>query len=91
VVLNVHDHDYERFAPQTPSAAADPAHGIREFVVGTGGEELAPLGKLAKNSQVFLSKSFGALRLTLHDSSYDWAFLPDSGGNALDSGSESCR
>jgi hypothetical protein len=36
VVLNVHDHDYERFARQSPSGAADAARGIREFVVGTG-------------------------------------------------------
>jgi hypothetical protein len=37
VVLNGHDHVYERFAPQTPSGVADPARGIREVVVGSGG------------------------------------------------------
>src|SRR5215207_1728222 len=36
VVLNRHDHIYERFAPQTPDGIADPVRGIREFVVGTG-------------------------------------------------------
>ena len=40
VVLNGHDHDYERFAPQNPSGQADPTQGISEFVVGTGGAEL---------------------------------------------------
>jgi len=40
VVLNGHVHNYERFAPQTPSGVADPAQGIREFVVGTGGRSL---------------------------------------------------
>jgi hypothetical protein len=40
VVLNGHVHNYERFAPQTPSGRADPAQGIREFVVGTGGYSL---------------------------------------------------
>ncbi len=42
VVVNGHDHNYERFAPQSPSGAADPARGIREFVVGTGGAGLRP-------------------------------------------------
>src|SRR5262249_55485226 len=38
VVINGHDHDYERFAPQDPEGRADASHGIREFVVGTGGK-----------------------------------------------------
>jgi acid phosphatase type 7 len=41
VVINGHDHDYERFAPQDPEGKADPAHGIREFVVGSGGEKFS--------------------------------------------------
>ena len=39
VVLNGHDHLYERYAQQDPSGTASTA-GIREFVVGTGGESL---------------------------------------------------
>jgi len=38
VVLNGHDHNYERFAPQDATGRADPERGIREFVVGTGGK-----------------------------------------------------
>jgi hypothetical protein len=37
IVVNGHDHDYERFAPQNPGGKPDPK-GIREFVVGTAGE-----------------------------------------------------
>ena len=37
VVLSGPVHNYERFAPQTPTAAPDAAFGIREFVVGSGG------------------------------------------------------
>ena len=85
IVLNGHDHDYERFAPQDPSGRADPAHGIREFVVGTGGRELRPRDSTAKNSQVF-SESFGVLKLTLHANSYDWRFVPIAGGSFSDSG-----
>ena len=39
IVLNGHDHLYERYAQQDPSGVAA-ANGIREFVVGTGGENL---------------------------------------------------
>src|ERR1700720_1140414 len=50
VVVNGHDHDYERFAPQTPDGTADPARGIREFVVGTGGKNHRPSRPTKPNS-----------------------------------------
>ncbi|MFN2637960.1 MAG: Ig-like domain-containing protein, partial [Gemmatimonadaceae bacterium] len=53
IVLNGHDHDYERFAPQAPDGTANDATGIREFIVGTGGADLRVLGTLKPNSQVF--------------------------------------
>ena len=37
LVLNGHDHLYERFAPQDPDGRADPVRGIRQFTVGSGG------------------------------------------------------
>ena len=40
VVVNGHEHDYERFAPQDPAGSEDRARGLREFIVGTGGVEL---------------------------------------------------
>ncbi len=52
VVVNGHDHDYERFAPQAPDGTADQAGGIREFVVGTGGKELRGFRSSAPNSEV---------------------------------------
>ncbi|MGZ6792251.1 MAG: hypothetical protein ACXVFV_04810, partial [Mycobacteriales bacterium] len=91
VVLNGHDHDYERFARQDASGQADPVHGIREIVVGTGGAEQQPAGALVANSEVFHTGTFGVLRLTLHPGSYDWRFVPDSSGTFTDSGSEACR
>src|SRR2546426_1476048 len=51
-ILAGHHHHYERFAPQTPSGAADPATGIREIVAGTGGEDLEGFGTPVANSQV---------------------------------------
>jgi hypothetical protein len=88
VVLNGHDHDYERFAPQDPLGQAD-ASGIREFVVGTGGRSLNVLNAPQPNSMVSSSSSFGVLRLTLHEASYDWAFAPAT-GDFTDSGTASC-
>ena len=91
VVLNGHDHDYERFAPQTPSGAADNQRGIREFVVGTGGRALYSLGTLRANSQVFNASTFGVLKLTLSAGSYSWEFIPVAGQTFTDSGTASCH
>jgi len=91
VVLSGHDHDYERFAPQTSSGVADPAQGIREFVVGTGGKSHYAFGTIRANSQVRNSDTNGVLQLTLHPSSYDWQFMPEVGKTFTDSGSGSCH
>jgi hypothetical protein len=91
VVLSGHDHDYERFAPQTASGVADSARGIREFVVGTGGRSHYSFGTIRANSQVRNSDTFGVLKLTLHPTSYDWQFVPEAGKTFSDSGSASCH
>jgi acid phosphatase type 7 len=90
IVLNGHDHDYERFALQDGSRNPDP-NGIREFIVGTGGEEHEGFVAQAPNSQVFNSDTFGILKLTLHPASYDWQFVPEAGGTFTDSGTASCH
>lgn len=91
VVVNGHQHNYERFAPQTPAGAADASYGIRQFVVGTGGAALVGFSTTMKNSQVRNSGTYGVLRLTLHSSSYDFAFVPIAGQSFRDSGSASCH
>ena len=91
VVLSAHDHDYERFAPQNPSQAADAARGIREFVVGTGGRSRSGFQTIMPNSQVRDSTAFGLLVLTLHPSGYDFKFVPEAGKSFTDSGSGSCH
>ena len=90
VVLNGHDHTYERFAPQDPDRRADPA-GIREFVVGTGGKSLYDFGTPEPNSEVRDADTFGVLELTLRADGYDWRFVPIAGGSFEDSGSASCH
>jgi len=89
VVLNGHDHTYERFAQQNPSGQADPK-GIREFVVGTGGAGLYPFPAIQPNSEVRNNTTSGVLKLTLHATSYDWQFVPIAGQNFSDSGSANC-
>jgi len=91
VVVGGHDHDYERFAPQNPDGAADPAHGIREFVVGTGGKNHRPFGESKPNSEVRDATAFGVLKLTLKPKSYDWQFIPEAGKSFTDSGTGACH
>jgi calcineurin-like phosphoesterase family protein len=91
IVLTSHEHNYERFAPQTAAGGADPARGIREFVVGTGGRSHYMFGSPQPNSEARNSDTFGVLKLTLHPGSYDWQFVPEAGQMFDDSGSESCH
>ncbi len=91
LLLNGHEHNYERFAPQTPAGAADPARGIREFVVGTGGADLRPFGAPIGNSEVRQNDTYGVLELTLLPTSYAWQFIPEAGGTFTDSGSTACH
>jgi hypothetical protein len=96
LVLNGSAHDYERFAPQDPNGVRDDFYGIREFVVGTGGNGTYPLGTREPNSQVFSASSYGVLKLTLHRAGYSWRFVPVAdgrthGGSFTDSGTASCH
>ena len=91
VVVNGHDHDYERFAPQTPDGVSDAVRGIREFVVGTGGKNLRPFGTAKPNSEVRDFSAFGVLKLILKPNGYDWQFIPEEGKTFTDSGSGVCH
>jgi acid phosphatase type 7 len=91
VVINGHDHDYERFAPQDPEGKSDAARGIREFVVGTGGKNHRPFGKPLPTSEIRNADTFGVLKLTLHAKSYEWEFVPEAGKAFRDFGSGLCR
>jgi acid phosphatase type 7 len=91
VIVNGHDHNYERFAPQTADAVADPKRGIREFVVGTGGKNHRPFGEIRTNSEVRDATAFGVLKLTLKPGAYEWQFIPESGKTFTDSGSGVCH
>jgi hypothetical protein len=91
IVLNGHDHEYERFAPQTATGVADPAHGIREFVVGTGGANLYTITTTIANSEVHNTSTYGVLKLTLGTGTYSWEFVPIAGQTFTDAGSGTCH
>ena len=76
VVINAHDADYERFAPQDPAGHADRDRGLREFVVGTGGTPLGTFQAPRPNSELRVSLAHGVLKLVLHKGSFDWTFVP---------------
>lgn len=91
LVLNGHNHFYERFAPQDPAGRRDRSGGIRQFIVGTGGQQHHPLSSAAPNSEVRDNTTFGVLRLTLRRGGYDWEFVPEAGGAFSDSGRGTCH
>jgi hypothetical protein len=90
VVLNGHDHIYERFAAQNPSGQRDDSRGLREFIVGTGGANHTSIATVAANSEVRDTSTYGVLKLVLHPGSYDWQFVPEAGGTFTDAGTASC-
>ena len=88
IVLNGHEHLYERFARQDPDGRPDQARGMRQFTVGTGGAALDQSAAPRPNSEARIS-AFGVLKLTLSAGSFEWEFISVSG--ARDSGSGACR
>lgn len=88
LVLNGHDHIYERFAPQSPDGQAN-QDGPRQFTAGTGGKILYKKKSLAANSEAMIDDKFGILVLELYAKAYRWQFV-STDGNTLDSGYQQC-
>ena len=100
LILNGHDHVYSRFAPMDPNGNADPRNGIREFIIGTGGESLDTVLPATPNLQAWADQYYGVMRLTLAPSGYQWDYesamespTAPAGTPATysDSGSASCN
>ena len=91
VVIVGHDHNYQRFAPQTPTGVADAARGIRQFVAGTGGRSHYTFGTPIANTEAYNTDTDGVLKLTLFADSYTWEFIPVAGKTYTDSGTGSCH
>jgi acid phosphatase type 7 len=83
VVLEGHDHDYERIAP---------IEGIRSFVVGTGGRSLYQWpDSPGQYTEVRANDTYGLLQLTLRAADYSWRFVPAAGGSFTDAGTAACH
>ena len=82
VVLTGHNHNYQRYAPQTPKGVYDPVSGIVQFIVGTGGRNTNNLGSSSTQPPTFVTGqafAFGLLEMTLHPGSYDFEFVSAPG------------
>jgi hypothetical protein len=85
IVLNGHEHNYQRYGKQT-GAGRPASHGIRQFVVGTGGKALYPLlEEKDPNFEAGHASDFGVLKLHLGEGAYSWEFVGIDGA-LLDSG-----
>ena len=81
VVVNGHDHVYERFDPQDADGRLDRVRGVRQFVVGTGGIGLTGILGLQPNSVVRINE-WGVAKFTLEHNAYSWEFIPALPGRA---------
>jgi lipopolysaccharide/colanic/teichoic acid biosynthesis glycosyltransferase len=91
VVLNGHEHYYERFAPQTPAGTLDPIYGIRQFIVGTGGAPSHSFAHPSVNSEVRRAGVSGVLAVRLMPNMFEWWFIAAERSAFTDSGIGVCH
>ena len=91
VVVVGHDHNYQRFAPQTADGKKDLQRGIREFVAGTGGASHYTFASPIANTEAYNVDTYGVLKLTLGPGTYSWDFIPVDGKSYANRGSGTCH
>jgi hypothetical protein len=89
LIINGHQHNYQRFAPMRPDGTSDP-NGVREILSGAGGIGFYTFTGTAPNVEASNDNTYGVLKLTLRSSGYDWQFVPNTTG-FTDSGSAACH
>jgi hypothetical protein len=95
IVLNGHDHDYQRWVPLNASGTPDPANGITEFVVGGSGHGIQTFTSTdSRVAKAFDSRTspapFGGLRLKLFAGSATYDYITTA-NKVLDTGSIACK
>jgi hypothetical protein len=92
IVLNGHNHDYERWTPMDGNGVPS-LSGMTEFVVAVGGHSL----QTVVNSDARVAfwtdanpAAFGALFLTLNPTNATFSFRSAANGAVLDSGTIPC-
>ena len=92
LVLNGHDHEYQRWKPLGANGKVNPA-GITEIITGTGGHSITPFVRANKRVAVKYSAgtaTYGATRLQLFPSSANFMF-ETTAGVVIDSGTIPCK
>ncbi|CRK62072.1 Alkaline phosphatase precursor (APASE) [Alloactinosynnema sp. L-07] len=91
LIVNGHDHNYQRFAPQNTNAGADPTNGIRQLVVGTGGRAFYDFASTRPNIEAANDDTYGVLKLALSSTGYNADFVPVAGRTFTDRFSGTCK
>jgi hypothetical protein len=91
VIVNAHEHFYERFGRQDPDGRPDAAFGFDMFIVGTGGGRFHGAVTVVPNSDVLIQEAWGVIKFTLRRTDYDWAFLEAGSGAVRDAGTRQCH
>ncbi len=91
IVLNGHDHEYQRWVPMGAFGVPSPT-GITQFIVGTGGHSIQTIS--ASDPRVAFSydtapAAYGALKLQLYGNSAIYSYM-NMNGSVLDSGLVQC-
>ena len=89
VVLQSHEHQYERFGPMTSDGTLSTTGGLRSFVVGTGGAEIYAHARVRAGSEK-QAVAYGVMRLSLSAGNAKWKFI-DVNDAVLDEGTFGCR
>jgi len=90
IILNGHDHHYERSFPMDYNKAVVAKGGTVSFIVGTGGRSPARERDPSSNTQKALYGEQGILRLELRDGDFEWAFHSTDAETTLDEGTRAC-
>jgi hypothetical protein len=91
VVLQGHDHSYERFAPLDAGGRRVAERGMRSFVVGTGGARLRRFPTVVPGSEVRYNGGHGILKLSLRPDGYEWEFIAAGPTRFRDRGEGRCH
>ncbi|WP_237774189.1 discoidin domain-containing protein [Actinosynnema sp. ALI-1.44] len=90
IVFNGHDHHYERMKPLNSSGKVDEANGVREAIVGIGGDSLYT----QIDNREGVEKSFakhGVMKFVINGKSYSWEIIGTDGKILDKAGPYTCR
>lgn len=90
IILNGHEHSYQRFKPLDRYGNVDYNRGIVEFVSGAGGKNHYSGGSTNSKSDFRNTTDYGMLFLTLHSNSADYEWVTEN-GVTKDSGTITCH